>query len=69
MTDLPLAPVLDDAAVAAFVDAAARVHGLAIAPEWHDAVVSQVKATAAAAALVLAFPLPDELDPAPVFAA
>jgi hypothetical protein len=69
VTDLPLAPVLDDAAVAAFVDAAARVQGLAIAPEWHDAVVSHFKATAGAAGLVLAFELADEVDAAPVFSA
>lgn len=68
MTDRPIAPALDDADVAAFVTAAARVQGLLIAPEWHEAVIAQLKATAGAAALVMAFPLPDELDPAPVFA-
>jgi hypothetical protein len=69
VTDLPVSPALDDATVGAFVDAAARVQGLVVAPEWHDAVVSHFKATAGAAGLVLAFELADEVDAAPVFSA
>lgn len=62
-------PLLDDVGIHAFVTAAASLSGLAIAPEWRDAVTTNLKATAAAARLVLAFQLPDDLDAAPVFVA
>ena len=65
----PEALHLDDEAVAAFVDAAAVLQALAVAPEWREGVMTHFKATAAAAALVLSHPLPDELDAAPVFGA
>ena len=69
MTADPSPLALDDDTVADFVDAAARLHGLAVEPAWRDAVAANFKATANAAALVLAFPLDDELDQAPVFGA
>lgn len=62
-------PVLDEKALEAFVNPAAAVMGLTIAPEWREAVLANLRATAAAAQLVLEFPLPDELDAAPVFSA
>ena len=63
----PPSPALLDAAAARMADALAPVLGIAVEPEWRDAVVANLKATAAAARLVLDFPLPDELEPAPVF--
>ncbi len=63
------APRLDDEVIAAFIDAAAALQGLAIAPDQREGVATHFKATAAAAALVLSWPLPDELDAAPVFGA
>ena len=68
MTTDPSPPALDDASLAAFVDVARAVQGLTIEPAWRDAVVANFKATANAAALVLGFPLEDELDVGPVFA-
>ena len=65
----PEAPRLDDAAAATFIEAAAALQGLAIRPDWREGVATHFKATAAAAALVLSWPLPDELDAAPVFEA
>ena len=65
----PEAPRLDDAAVAAFIEAAAALQALAISPDWREGVATHFKATAAVAALVLSHPLPDELDAAPVFGA
>ena len=65
MTNLPLT---DDAA-GAVVDALVPLVGIPMAPEWRDAVLANVKATAAAAALVLEAPLDDAVEPAPVFRA
>ena len=47
----------------------AEVMGLAILPEWHPHVVANFAATAASAALLFDFPLPDHTEPAPVFEA
>ncbi|WP_181707210.1 DUF4089 domain-containing protein [Chthonobacter rhizosphaerae] len=47
----------------------APVMGLTIPPEWRDGVEANVAATARMAALVLAFPLPDEVEPAAVYEA
>ena len=68
MTLLPLPP-LDDDAAAALVDAMAPLLGIAIDPSWRTSIVANLKANAAAARLVLDFPLADELEPAPVFRA
>jgi 1-carboxybiuret hydrolase subunit AtzG-like protein len=65
----PQALTLDDETLARFVEASAALQRLAIAPEWRAAVTAHLKATAAAADFVLAFPLPDEAEPAPVFTA
>lgn len=51
------------------VDHMAEVMGLTIAPEWRQSVVDNMAATAAVAELVLAFPLDDHVEPAPVFEA
>ncbi len=45
----------------------ARVMGLTVLPEWQAAVVQNLATTAAAAELVLSFPLDDHVEPAPVF--
>jgi hypothetical protein len=51
----------------AHAEAMARALGLTIPAEWEPTVVANVKATAAAAELLLAFPLEDHIEPAPVF--
>jgi Protein of unknown function (DUF4089) len=51
-----------------YIEQAARALGLTILPEWRQTVVAHFAATAAAAELVLAFPLDDHDEPAPVFA-
>ena len=51
----------------AHAEAMAVALGLTIPPEWKPTVVANVKATAAAAELLLAFPLEDHVEPAPVF--
>jgi hypothetical protein len=38
-------------------------------PEWRASIDAHFEAIAKAAALVMQFPLEDELDPAPVFSA
>ena len=68
MTDASGPPRRDDA-IPAYLDATAALLGLSIAPEWREGVMTHFEATAAAAALVLSHPLPDELDAAPVFGA
>jgi hypothetical protein len=45
----------------------AKVMGLTVLPEWKPTVVSNLAATAAAAELVLSFPLDDHVEAAPVF--
>ena len=67
---MPSHPILlDDQDADAVIDAMAPLLGLAIEPEWRAAVAMNVKTVAAAAGLVLAFPLGDEAEPAPVFRA
>lgn len=65
MTPAPL----DDETAPAVVDATIPLLGIPMAPAWREAVIANVRATAAAARLVLDFPLEDELEPAPVFRA
>jgi hypothetical protein len=57
----------DDPDLGAFVDAAARLLGIAVEPSWREGVVANLAVTARAARLVAEFPLDDELEPAPVF--
>jgi hypothetical protein len=65
MTEPSRQPTDEDRAAA--LDAAAALHGLTLDPGWRQAILAHMKATGAAARLVLEFPLGDELDPAPVF--
>ena len=67
MTSPPPSPALDDEAIAAHVDAALALAGIAIAPEWRDSVLANFKTVTAAAQFVMAFPLDDEAEPGPVF--
>ena len=60
---------MNDAEFDAFMDASAVVLGLAIAPEWRNAVRANLAVTFRMGALVGEFDLPDEADPAPVFSA
>jgi hypothetical protein len=53
----------------ALVDASARAFGLPLEPAWRPAVKSNLDATLRLAALFMDFPLPDNAEPAPVFAA
>jgi len=57
----------DDAALAAHIAAAPALVGLAIAPAHQPGVAIHLRAIANAAAAVLAVPLADEAEPAPVF--
>ena len=49
------------------VDHMAAVMGLTIEPAWRESVVANMAATKAVADLVLAFPLDEHVEPAPVF--
>jgi hypothetical protein len=60
---------MDDDALDAIIDAISPVLGLTIAAEWRAAIRTHLRITLAHAETVAAFPLPDALDPAPVFAA
>ncbi len=53
----------------AYVDAAAALTGMPIAPEHRPGVVVNMERIAAMAKLVMDFPLPDEVEPGPVFRA
>ena len=50
-----------------YLDAAAALQGLTIAPEWRAAVLAHFEAITKAAELVLAVPLDDEVEAAPIF--
>ncbi|WP_244635799.1 DUF4089 domain-containing protein [Chthonobacter albigriseus] len=53
----------------AHVSHMAEVMGLAIDPAWRPTVVANVATTARMAALVLSFPLSDDIEPAGTFEA
>ncbi|WP_458098158.1 DUF4089 domain-containing protein [Roseomonas sp. WA12] len=59
----------DDAALLAYLDGAAALHGIPVDPAWRTEVLVNLKAVANAARLVLSAPLGDEAEPAPVFRA
>ncbi len=58
---------MTDAELEAYMDASAAVLEIAIAPEWRDAVRANLALSLRMAAVVAAFPLEDEAEPAPVF--
>jgi hypothetical protein len=53
--------------VEAYVDAAAAMIGLPLDPAHRPGVILNVQRIAEMAGLVMAFPLPDATEPAPVF--
>ncbi len=53
----------------AFIEAAALALELPLEPEWKPAVRAHLAVTLRLGALVTAFELPDEAEPAPVFTA
>ena len=63
------APALDKKSLKLQVDAAILSAGLKVEPDWRAGIDAHFEAIARAAALVMEFPLEDELDPAPVFSA
>ncbi len=52
---------------AAQVEAAMALFAIAMEESWRPAVLANFVTLAAAARLVMEFPLPDEAEPAPVF--
>jgi hypothetical protein len=52
-----------------YIDAAARVLGLSIAPEWQPVVRANLQVSLSFARMVEDFPLPDDSEPAHVFKA
>ncbi len=50
-----------------YLDAALALQGLPIAPDWRAGVLAHFEAIAKAAALVLAVPLDDEVEAAPIY--
>ncbi len=64
MTTIPTGPALGE-----YVDEAARLIGLPIAPEHRPGVIQFMGVVLGAAALVMEFSLPETVDGAPVFEA
>lgn len=60
---------LDPACLKLQADAAIASARFRVEPEWRASIEAHFEAIAKAAALVMEFPLEDELDPAPVFSA
>jgi hypothetical protein len=52
-----------------YIDAAAMMLALAVEPAWKPAIRANLEVTLRMAALVSAFPLPDDAEPSPVFKA
>lgn len=53
--------------IAQYVEQTAQIIDLPLAPEYRLSVVENFAKIAAIATLVLEFPLPEEIEPAPVF--
>lgn len=53
----------------ALIDAGTHLLGIAIDPDWRPAIRQHLAVSLQHAALVGAFALPDEIEPAPVFQA
>lgn len=60
---------MTDQELDAVIEAQAALLGLAIEPDWRAAVRANLQVTLRFGALLDDFPLPDEAEPAPVFAA
>jgi hypothetical protein len=60
---------VDEAALDAMIDAGTAALGIEVKPEWRQAVRMHLAISLGHAATVLESPLPDHLDPAPVFRA
>ncbi|MBV8850156.1 MAG: DUF4089 domain-containing protein [Methylobacteriaceae bacterium] len=60
---------LDLACLKLQLEAAIASAGFKVDPEWRAGIDAHFEAIGKAAALVMEFPLDDELDPAPVFSA
>lgn len=73
MTPIPGKKALQDPASSAsldsFVQTSARLLGLPLEPSWQAAVKANLELTLQHAAVVDAFVLPDEAEPAPTFQA
>ena len=64
MSPDPSAPNLD-----ALIDASAEALGLPLDPSWKPGIRANLEVTLKLANVVVAFDLPDEIEPAPVFEA
>ena len=61
--------MLSDETLDQMIDALAPALGLRVDPAWREAVRTHLRLSLGHAALVADFPLPDEMEPAPVFTA
>lgn len=62
-----MSPMATTTEIGAYVDAAATAIALPIAPEHRPGVIQFMGVILSAATLVMEFPLPDEVEAAPVF--
>ncbi len=60
---------MTDPEIDAWIDAGTALLGIPIEPEWRAAIRQHLTITFGHAGTVLAFGLPDDADPAPVFRA
>ena len=60
---------MQDSELDALIDAGTASLGIPIDPAWRQAIRANLAVTLRFAALVEAYPLPDEAEPAPVFRA
>lgn len=60
---------MDDAALKAYIAAAAEALALPVDPAWEAPIAANLKTSLRMARLVADFELPDEAEPAPIFEA
>lgn len=60
---------MTDTELDAWIDLGTAALGIAVQPDWRAEIRAHLKFTLGRAEVVLAFALPDEADPAPVFRA
>lgn len=51
----------------AYLDQMIAIHNLPIAPEWRPGVIENIERARQIATAFLSFPLPDDVEPAPVY--
>ena len=58
---------VSDRILTSYIESTAALQGLTIASEWRSGILAHLEAITTAAALVIDFPLDDDIEAAPIF--